>query len=454
MNMKTKANTKEEKKEYAVVFDRRTGKYGVHKVGHEGWWIEPVYDDMDKFDSDLGGWIKKNGRYGFLNVERREEVIPCEYGTPIHFRKSGYAEVWKDYKAGAINIKNEEVIPIIYDDMRGRYQYVKDPNRRFHVDNEGKKHYVSPKYVGIFKGYACFTNEGIKQAYDENMQPCEFQEWERDNIERPKYKWNFPTNARRTVEEIEAIISKEYRKLIDMGYDPNHYYLYYKDEIEKQRNRVMNHIYDRNHILDASWAHNYENAKKIERVNDLLMRAVAKAAKLGKKTAESLQWMEKTPHRCRYEVEIYVHPEWSNDKSRYDYKPKEQSEKKERERLADQECDAENNIWNIITMLSRGDGVRADGRALCFYKRADKYKDELEPDQWDLRSMVLDDGNTWDEGIHFPAYMDAYFTVPFHYLFFEHQFAYADLVNINDFRVKVEVKLETKESDKLPRKDG
>ncbi|MGM9776825.1 MAG: hypothetical protein ACI3ZD_00610 [Prevotella sp.] len=38
---------------------------------------------------------------------------------------------------------------------------------------------------------------------------------------------------------------------------------------------------------------NVENAKRIGRTNRLLMRAVSKAIKLGKKTSKSLQWMEK-----------------------------------------------------------------------------------------------------------------------------------------------------------------
>ena len=62
----------------------------------------------------------------------------------------------------------------------------------------------------------------------------------------------------------------------------------------------------------------------------------------------------------------------------------------------------------------------------------------------------MDDGESWDEGIRYPIYMDVYFTHPFHQLYFDnYYYANTDIVNINDFRIKVDVRLETKEMDKV-----
>ena len=62
--------------------------------------------------------------------------------------------------------------------------------------------------------------------------------------------------------------------------------------------------------------------------------------------------------------------------------------------------------------------------------------------------MTGDDGQSWEECIHFPAYQDEYFTMPFHHLYCDQfDFSLEDLCNINDFRVNVNVHLITKEQD-------
>lgn len=65
------------------------------------------------------------------------------------------------------------------------------------------------------------------------------------------------------------------------------------------------------------------------------------------------------------------------------------------------------------------------------------------------REVTLDDGQSWDEGIHFPAYQDEYFTHPFHALYLDYfNYSFEDLCNINDFRVNIDVRLETREQEK------
>ena len=116
----------------------------------------------------------------------------------------------------------------------------------------------------------------------------------------------------------------------------------------------------------------------------------------------------------------------------------------EQDRLEDQVCnEADNHVWNIIAAMGRG-GYREDGVALCFDHQAwDK------DDKWNYKELIMDDGQTWDEGIRFPAYQDVYFTHPFHQLYFDgYNYSFEDLCNINDFRVNVYVKLETKEQSR------
>lgn len=127
-----------------------------------------------------------------------------------------------------------------------------------------------------------------------------------------------------------------------------------------------------------------------------------------------------------------------------DYKPAEGlSKKKERERLIEQEYkEADSHVWNIIAAM--GNGMREDGVALCF-----DHTSWDGDDNWNYKDLIMDDGQTWNEGIRYPAYQDVYFTYPFHNLFFEaYNYSFEDLCNINDFRVNVEVKLETKEQSR------
>lgn len=437
--------------EYKEEYCRRKRKYGIRKTGYTGWWIEPIYEAIEELSNRHSGfaWIKKNGRYGCLDIERREEPIPCEYGFPIWFSGSedSWHIAWKDHKAGVINGKNEVLIPFIYDEIHTRTQYVDNPNPRTYIDLNGEERIIPhERKKAIFKGFACFTNEGGQQAYDERMQPCEFADWEKELL-YPEYEWCIPENANRTVEEVEAIIQDEYRQLLSMGYSEKEDYMLAKetrDAIDAQKSKVQDYIIDRRYMLNRSWVHCYENAQKISRMNDLMMRAVAKAIKLGSKASRSLQWMEKVPHKCKYYVDVGVHPLWVNDKSAYNYTPKESVPKKERERLEEQELESRFHIWNIISAISRGCPGKMDGAAMCFSASSNDYNCQ----EWEFHKLVMDDGQSWDEGLHYPAYMDVYFTVPFYYIYSYCYYANADLININDFRVKINVRLETKEMDR------
>ena len=109
--------------------------------------------------------------------------------------------------------------------------------------------------------------------------------------------------------ELEERIKKEYVTLIELGY-PNYtdkvWSQEHCDKVDAQEKKVRSLLADRQRMMNRSFVHNMENAKRIKRTNDLLMRAIRKAIKLGKKTSKSLQWMEKVSHTTHYEIGIYV----------------------------------------------------------------------------------------------------------------------------------------------------
>ena len=85
-----------------------------------------------------------------------------------------------------------------------------------------------------------------------------------------------------------------------------------------------------------------------------------------------------------------------------------------------------------------------DGIAVCFNASSYEYR----PRDWDERELTGDDGQIWDECIHFPAYQDVYFLRPFHE-FYLHVYSYSfeDICNINDFCVHIDVQLVSKEQE-------
>lgn len=425
-------------KEYTIVQNKRTGKYGVKKTGHAGWWIAPEYEAIqgEEFNICRGDlWVKNDGRFGYLDVVERRELVPCEYGFPLYFQGDGYAEAWKDYKAGVINTKDEVVVPIIYDELRARYHAIESE-----VDDD-KGHQIKQ----VFSGFAGFMNDGSAQAYDEKMQPCEFTDEEKKQYFTDNYEWSETENATRSIEEIEERIREEYVKWRKMGGGMPHTHACSidSDEADDQKQKVLGLVYDRRHRMNKEWTHNKENADRIMRTNHLLQRAVEKAIRLGKKTVKSVDWMNKVASLdgYGYETEVFVYPQWTNSKSVFGYQLS--GRKGEADRLNEEEYNCHNHIWNIIAALS--DCYKVDGVGACFYHSVWSGDN----DDWDIKKLLLDDGQSWDELIHYPAYMDCYFLIPFHNLYCDlFNYSLEDIAQMNDFRVRVNVKLETKESNR------
>lgn len=438
---------------YAKVYDKRTKLFGIKLVSGEGeWYIEPCFEQLGLDPLMLGtlqseGWYKQNGHYGYYNLREKRVVVAAEYGFPLYFNSNGYACTWKDYKTGVIDKEGKVLIPFEYDEIRERWQSEEIPEeeRRTVTDEDGKKIKVGPSFNRIFQGYACFTNEGGKQAYDENCKPSDFEDWEQ---ERLNYIPEFDNKEVEdmTVEELEGLIREEYVKLIELGYEHPRKWTMSREHHEKintQEEKVQSLITDRRLKMNRGWVHNHENAQRIGRMNDLLMRAVRKGIKLAKRTSKSLEWMEKVSNSTEYSVDVYIYPEWQNSQSDYRYERKYKPSSKEQDRLIDDEDNlSDTHIWNIIANL--GKGGKRNGKAVCFDKSFDDYKH----DSWNEREMIGDDGQSWTECIHFPAYQDVYFTMPFHHLYLDlFDYSMEDLCNINDFRVNIDVKLQTREQD-------
>lgn len=365
-------------KSYTTQYDKRSRKYGIILDNGKGkrtkWWIRPQYDAIGDINTRFGrslAWIKVGKNYGTIDVETREVIIEPRYGYPLYWWVDGpeatieniKAIVWKDHKSGVINLKGEIVMPIVYDQL-------------YSVD--GKIQTEQPEET---------------------------------------LEWYIPENEHRSVEKITQKVIEEWKKLRAMGYSSK-VSLYrldddIKERIEQQKEIVRQYLCDRRQAADMNWKHNAENAARISHTNDLLMKAVRKAMKVGKKTTQSLMWINSQSNVTYYNVEVFVYPQLS-------------------------EID-EDGILDIILRMGLSEIDQVDGISACFshQNRADDEKD-LDAD-WDLKTAIMDDGQSWDEGIHHPAYQDVYFTNPWHKLFYQNYISLEDLANIKEFRVDLRV---------------
>lgn len=422
---------------YVKSLDKRKLLFGVKIEGQRDWLIKPQFEEIgikDDGTTEEKVWFKLHGKYGYCHIGEGRILIPAVYGCPLFFGTNAQAVAWKDYKVGVINQENQVLIPFIYDDLNIRYRRVPIP------DEEGK-------YKDVFMGYACFTNDGVSQAYDENCQLATFKDGELELLNR-ETEYDNPEVEDMSLAELEERIKKEYVTLFELGYQ------HYCDKawsqehcvkVNAQEKKVKSLLADRQQMMNRSFVHNMESARRIKRTNDLLTRAIRKAIKLGKKTSESLQWMEKVSHTTHYEVGIYVYPKWKNSKSDLRYERKYKSSDKEKERLmAELHNEEGTHIWNIIAALASGSNYYE--LHSCCNHWASKYT----PDDWDERKITMDDGASWDDGMHYPVYQDVYFTYPW-YCLHNHHFLYSfeDLCNINDFIVNVEVQFVTREQDRV-----
>lgn len=243
---------------------------------------------------------------------------------------------------------------------------------------------------------------------------------------------------------LEQQIVAEYHKLRDMGFTPRE--RYHTDEaMEDQLSVVADLIYERRDLMNSVWEHTPENAKRLSRTNDLLTAASRKAWELGKRTFESLKWMNEAENQEMFSVEVFVYPQWDNRKSDWRYVPDaNRTPEEEEEFLRDEtwhgEDPFENHVWNIITQLGDGCAANKEGIVSCFHTF------DMDGKWPSFKDAILDDGESWNECIRQEVYNSIYFTHPWHRLFLDaYCFSFEDLANLNDFRVDVQVFFESKE---------
>lgn len=72
-----------------------------------------------------------------------------------------------------IDQENNVRIAFIYDEIHDRNTLVPNENRHKYTEENGEEHFIGPEKVYATLGFACFTNEGGEQAYDEDCNPCD-----------------------------------------------------------------------------------------------------------------------------------------------------------------------------------------------------------------------------------------------------------------------------------------
>ena len=408
--METKTNKRKRPELPEKTYSPKYRKYGYKKKQDDTeWFVPPIYDECRESWMGALVWVKKKGKFGLVDLNTGEEKIPCEYTFPPYFSREGLAVVWKDYKAGVINLDNEIVVPFIYDSITGRYRTPEDG------------------FIGrIGDGDPiCLNLQGEVTSFTQ------------EELERMNAPWwieeEFPEYMEKPIVEIEKEIADVYKEWDRKKTD---------DDLDKKLGDL---IRIRARRLNQTWRHTPENAARIDRVNKLLMRAVRKAMTFGKRTAESLDWVKQATGD-EYTICVFVYPYWQNRMSEWNGPV---AEKVSRKVLDEDECElSEYHLWNII--VERG-SVREENRGICFTHTAHTSNQ----DDWNFTSAVMDDGQTWDEGIHYPVYQDVYFVHPWHLLYWDsYEFALEDIARLNDFRVEVSVSFETKVKDKHKKKRG
>ena len=61
---------------------------------------------------------------------------------------------------------------------------IPEEERRTITADDGSVLRVGPTCRDVFRGYACFTNDGEAQAYDEDCQSDMFYDWEQQRLKK------------------------------------------------------------------------------------------------------------------------------------------------------------------------------------------------------------------------------------------------------------------------------
>lgn len=370
------------------------GTYGIRDSETGAILLPPTYEWIGELYR-RSTWIKRKEGFGLLDCDTLQEIIPCEYGFPLYPNLNNQIIVWKNQKAGLINLNNQILIPIEYDT-------IELINHRYYLGEKEERFYwfdLEANPIPETKEMAEYTHPDKSDEQEEEL-----------------YQLPMPQLEQRIKEACSN---------------------YWHSQKEEDYDKTITLIQIRQQRMNEQWKHNAANAARIDRVNTLLNNTVREALQLGQRTAASLSWMNDLPNES-YSVNVGVYPYWANDKSEVGYQPKLTGEEEE-QRLCDQEYnEGYNHIWNIIREIG---SYRKYGskHPMCFTASSDS----ADPSSWDFEEATMDDGQSWDEGIHRPIYQNIHFLHPWHRLYWD-DFYYAleDLARMNDFRIEIKVNFE------------
>lgn len=384
--MEKKENTRE-------VFKNDEGICGIHDTMTDDILLPPTYEWIGELESETT-WIKRKEGYGLLDCSTFKELIPCQYANSLYPDKLNQIIVWKDYKAGLIDMHQHTLIPIAYDALElvnGKYYHGEKEDQHYWFDS---------------KGYPIQETKELA-AY---IQP----QWIDEEVELLQLP----------LPELDQRIRSAYCR-------------YQNSKYEDDYNYTKKLILIRKYRMNKEWKHNAANVSRIERVNNLLNNTIKEAIEIGQHTTESLSWMEEANNES-YCVDVTVYPYWANDRSEIGYHPQLEGEAEE-DRLTDQEWNESGaHIWNIIRNIGT---FETDNQLshFCFFIS----RDTADPEWWTFERCVCEDGQSYDQGMHRPIYQDIHFCWPWERLSWGNfNYAFEDLVRMNEFRIEIRVNFE------------
>lgn len=352
--------------------------------------LPPTYEWIGELDDETT-WIKRKEGYGLLDCNTFKEVIPCQYANALYPDKLNQIIVWRDYKAGLIDMRQHTIIPIAYDAL----ELV---NGEFYHGERGDQHYWFDS-----KGYPIQETKELAAFI------------------QPQWAGEEELLLQCSLHELEERIISAYQ-------------CYVSSRAKEDYKETKRLIEIRQFRMNKEWKHNTANVARIERVNNLLNDNIKEAVVTGQHMAESLAWMEQSADRS-YCVDIRIYPCWANDRSEIGYQPLLEGEAEE-ERLCDQELDESGcHLWNIIRKIGKYETNDRLGHFCFFISR-----NTAEPECWAFEHCLCEDGQSYDQGLHRPIYQDIHFCWSWERLCWSNfNYALEDLARMNEFKIEIQV---------------
>ena len=103
---------------------------------------EMSYDGMDALDEELWIPIRKNGKWGFLDL-KLNEVVPCKYDFVAGVNGEYLGNVQLDNGNTALIDSNEHIL------AQGPYRYISPFGDFYCVSSYGNEHHIKEGFIDI-----------------------------------------------------------------------------------------------------------------------------------------------------------------------------------------------------------------------------------------------------------------------------------------------------------------